>query len=253
MKLHQIRNATIVIEYNGIRFLIDPMFAPKEEYPPIIDKPWPLHNLPVPPKDILKNINAIIITHLHTYHFDKYAQDILPKNIKIFVQDIFDKNALEKEHFNNIEVVKPEGTEFEGIYLYKSECRHGVRELVEPLFLANGMRWEAMGVVFKSETEPTLYLTGDTLWFDGVKNALDTHKPEYTIVNPAYTQIGMNYPTIMGIEDLKVLHEYAPDTKIIASHMDSVSNASLNREDIRKSDVSDYVYLPADGEIMLLN
>ena len=258
MKLHQLRNATMIIEYSGKRFLLDPMFAGagvndgSAADMPIINNPWPLHNLPLPPKDIIKNIDAVIITHLHTDHFDKYAQEILPKEIKIFVQDFYDKNALEKEKFNNIEILSEDGTSFDGVTLYKTKCMHGVREESEFIFLANGMRWEAMGVVFKSENEPTLYLAGDTIWFEGVKEAIDIHKPKYIVVNSACTELGC-MPTIMGIEDIKNLHEYYPEGNLIASHMDCVGNSTLSRADLRVSEVKDYIYAPADGEIMLLD
>ena len=251
MKLHQIRNATIILEYAGKRFLIDPMFAPKGEYNLMSEEPWPYNPLPIPPKDIIKNIDAVIITHLHTDHFDKYAQEILPKGIKIFVQDVFDKNALEKEHFNNIEMLKYEGFEFDGIKLYKTNCMHGEREHAEHVFLANGMRYESMGVIFKSEAEPVLYLVGDTIWYEGVKYAIDTYKPQYIILNSAGAKAG-NTPILMGIEDIKTIHEYYPEGKLISSHMDSVGNSLLTRADVRNSEVKDYIYTPADGEIMFL-
>ena len=34
MNIHQIRNATIVVEYSGKKFLIDPMLAEKGTLPP---------------------------------------------------------------------------------------------------------------------------------------------------------------------------------------------------------------------------
>lgn len=253
MRLHQIRNATLIVEIKGVRFLVDPMFASKSEYQPITDKFWPFFDLPFSPKDIIKNIDAVILTHLHTDHFDKYAQEILPKSTKIFVQDMFDKNALEKEHFDNVEVINSEGSEFEGINLYKTECRHGVKALVEPFMLANGMRWEAMGVVFKADNEPTLYLAGDTLWFEGIKKAIDNYKPKYIVVNAAYAQTPAGIPIIMGIDDIKELHEYYPTGRLIASHMDNVGNAAITRTDLRQSEVKDYIYAPADGEIMTLS
>lgn len=261
MRLHQIRNATLIIEFSRKRFLVDPMFAGvnglkgvKGELLPLNNSEnfFPLHDLPFSPKDILKNIDAVIITHLHTDHFDKFAKDLIPKGMKIFVQDIFDKNALEKEHFNNLEIVKSEGTEFEGVKLYKTECCHGIRPFVEPIFLANGMRWEAMGVVFKAENEPVLYLAGDTVWYKGVKEALDIHKPKHIILNTSCTVISNNEPVIMGIDDIKEIHEYYPYGKLIASHMDCSSNSTLSRADLRASEVKDYIYTPADGEMMYL-
>lgn len=253
MKLHQIRNATIVLEYNGIRFLIDPMFAPKEAYQPITLKLWPYHDLPISPKDIVKNIDAVILTHLHTDHFDKYAQEILAKSTKIFVQDKYDKNALGKEGFNDIEIINKDGTKFEGIKLYNIECRQGIRALTEPVMLANGMRWEAMGVVFKSENEPALYIAGDTVWYDGIKDAIKAHKPKYIVLNTACTKTSQGFQTNMGTEDIKELHNYYPEGKLIASHMDNVGNETLCRVNLRDSEVKDYIYIPADGEIIMLD
>jgi len=253
MRLHQIRNATLVIEYSGNRFLVDPMFAPKEVYPPITLKPWPYHDLPMSPKDIVKNIDAVILTHLHTDHFDKYAQELLPKSIKIFVQDLYDKNALEKEHFDNIEILPKEGTDFNGVNLYKTDCMHGARATAEPVFLGNGMRWEAMGVVFTSENEPTFYLAGDTLMFNGVEHTVDKYKPKYIVVNAACAQTPTSGPIIMGIKDIKELHNYYPSGKLIASHMDNVGHSTLCRAELRTSEVKDYIYIPADGEIMVLD
>ena len=253
MRFHQIRNATLIIEYSGKRFLIDPMFAPKQANTPCVESPWPYHDLPMSPKDLVKNIDAVILTHLHTDHFDKYAQDLLPKGINIFVQDIYDKNALEKEHFNNIEILLPDGIEFEGVSLYKTECRHGMRAIAEPVFLGNGMRWEAMGVVFTSENEPTFYLAGDTIMYDGVKQAIDKYHPKYIVVNASCTQTSTSGPLNMGIEDIKELHEYYPEGKLIVSHLDNVVHSTLCRVELRQSEVKDYIYIPADGEIMVLD
>ena len=251
MKLHQIRNATIILEYAGKRFLIDPMFAPKGEYTLMSEEPWPIHDLPLSAKDIIKNIDAVVITHLHTDHFDEYARKILPKGIKIFVQDVFDKHALEKEHFDNIEILNFEGTEFDNIKLCKTGCMHGKRECVEHVFLANGMRYEAMGVVFMSKTEPVLYIAGDTIWYEGVKYAIDIHKPKYIILNPAYAKAG-DTPLLAGIDDIKAMHQYYPEGKLIASHMDCIGNAQLSKTDLHASEVNDYIYTPTDGEIMFL-
>lgn len=89
MNIQQIRNATVVIEYAGKKFLIDPILAKKGAYPPYPnslrqDQNNQLVSLPTS-IDQLINVDAVIVTHLHVDHFDEVAKDVLPKAIKMFV------------------------------------------------------------------------------------------------------------------------------------------------------------------------
>ena len=63
---HHIRNATSKITYAGLKILVDPYFAPKDSFL--------LVDLPLSIKEIIKGIDAVIVTHLHIDHWDKYAQ-----------------------------------------------------------------------------------------------------------------------------------------------------------------------------------
>ena len=68
MKIQQIRNATIIIEYAGKRFLVDPMLGGKGSFAPF---PFshhqklrnPLHDLPMKAEDIVHNIEHIKEPH----------------------------------------------------------------------------------------------------------------------------------------------------------------------------------------------
>ncbi|MCY8273511.1 MBL fold metallo-hydrolase, partial [Bacillus sonorensis] len=92
MKITQIRNATLLVEYAGKMFLIDPMLAEKGTYPPFPnslrqDQNNPLVSLPMSMDHIINDLDAVIVTHLHLDHFDDAAKDVLPKDIKMFVQN----------------------------------------------------------------------------------------------------------------------------------------------------------------------
>ena len=63
---------------------------------PIPTKDWniqrnPLHEISIPVEEIVKNIDFEYLSHLHFHHWDKAAADVLPKDIKVFVQDEKDK------------------------------------------------------------------------------------------------------------------------------------------------------------------
>lgn len=91
IKFEHIRNATSKITYKGITFLIDPMLAPKDAYPGFEGTynnhlRFPLVDLPNSIMEILKDIDAIIVTHTHLDHWDNYAVENIRKDIPMFVQ-----------------------------------------------------------------------------------------------------------------------------------------------------------------------
>ena len=260
MNIQQIRSATIIINFAGKRFLFDPMFTPKDGFPPIPecftpDRKWPLVDLPMPVEKIVENIDAVIMTHYHFDHFDEYAIKALSKDTKVFVQDDYDKNILLNFGFNNVEIIKDDGsTHLEEVKMYKTNCVHGIKATTMPYFSALNIRHEAMGVVFKNADEKTLYLAGDTIWSDCVKEAIEEYKPDIIIVNAAKARMLKSGPIIMGEEDIEKVHEFAPKAKIIASHMDTVGHATLNRTQLRefvvKNNLSESVLIPEDGDII---
>src|SRR5687768_2948950 len=118
MKITQIRNATIVVEYANKKFLIDPMLAEKGTYPSFPgtirqDQNNPSVSLPTSADDIISGVDAVIVTHLHLDHFDEAAQKLLPKGIKMFVQNEEDAKEVQNTGFQNVEVLTKD-TVFEG-------------------------------------------------------------------------------------------------------------------------------------------
>ena len=95
MKIKQIRSATLVIEYGGVRFLIDPWLAAKDSMPgfPGCANPelrQPTTPLPLPIEEIV-DVDAVIVTHVHTDHWDHTAAERIPADMPIFVQHAADK------------------------------------------------------------------------------------------------------------------------------------------------------------------
>lgn len=125
-----------------------------------------------------------------------------------------------------------------------------------PYYKKFGFRPDAMGVVFKATGEKTVYLAGDTIWCDFVKNAVDKFAPEIIIVNAAAAQLIHSGPIIMGTEDIAALRGYAPNAAVIATHMDAVGHATLSRDGLRAfitdNKLNKDFYIPADGETLAL-
>lgn len=262
MEFQQVRNATVIIDYAGKKFLIDPLFAPKDFFPPfpkslIPDRRWPMVDLPFAEEKIVEGIDVLILTHSHVDHFDEFAAKALSKDLKVFVQDDYDKKFMQKYGFKNIEILKENGTVFGDITLYKTDCLHGVMEKAMPYYKMFGFRPNAMGVVFKAENEPVIYLAGDTIWCDFVKNTIDKFAPNAIVINAAAAQLEHSGPIIMGTDDVLALRRYAPELPVIASHMDTVGHATLSRKQLRQfitvNKISYNFLIPNDGEILSLD
>lgn len=134
MNIKQIRNATIVVEYAGKKFLIDPVLAAKGTFPafgagvglpdaPRQDQFNPLVSLPISIDEII-NVDAVIVTHLHLDHFDDAAKEILPKDMQMFVQNEEDAKEVRNAGFQNVEVLN-EDTTLGDIKLTKTPGQHG--------------------------------------------------------------------------------------------------------------------------------
>lgn len=262
MKFQQIRNATSIITFADKRFLIDPLFAPKNFFDPIPkslipDRRWPMVDLPFEPDKIAQNIDAVILTHSHIDHFDDFAAKALPKDLKAYVQDEYDKHFLQKYGFSNVEILTKSGSTFGDITLYKTPCLHGVMEKAMPYYEMFGFRPDAMGVIFKQKDEPVLYLAGDTIWCDFVKNTIDKFAPNAIVINAAAAQLEHSGPIIMGTDDVLALRRYAPELPVIASHMDTVGHATLSRQQLKEfitaNKISHDFLIPEDGEIIYID
>jgi L-ascorbate metabolism protein UlaG (beta-lactamase superfamily) len=254
MNINQIRNATIVLEYAGKKFLIDPMLAEKGAYPPMQnpasnapqgDQNFPVVSLPIESTDtIIQDIDAVIVTHLHPDHWDEAAKELLPKEIKLFAQNEKDAAAIQKDGFKNVEVLH-EDTDFEGIKLIKTKGEHGRGEILKLAGLV-------CGVVFKHASEKTLYVAGDTVWYDAVQEEIDTHTPDVIVVNAGDNQFIQGGSLVMSKDDVFEVSKAAPHAKIIAVHMEAVNHWTLSREELKsfvnEKGISSNVLVPDDGE-----
>ncbi|WP_336758156.1 MBL fold metallo-hydrolase [Paenibacillus sp. USHLN196] len=250
MHIQLVRNATIIVHYAGKKFLIDPFLADKGLYDPFSagigeDLRNPIINLPMSVYDIIKDVDAVILTHLHLDHYDDIAKAVLPKGIKVFVQNEEDAKQVESDGFQQVEVLT-EDTLFEGIQLIKTKGEHGRgKDLLK-------MMGQVCGVVFKHANEKTLYLAGDTVWYEVVKNEISSHTPEIIVLNAGNNSFHDWGSLIMGKEDVYEVHKAAPNAKIISVHMEAVNHWTLSRKELKsfgeEKGFTSSLLVPEDGE-----
>ena len=252
MKFQQLRNATIIIEYAGKKFLVDPMLAEKGAFPGFEGTPNshianPLVHLPIPMDEIL-DVDAVIVTHIHPDHWDEAAIKLVPKDMLIFAQNENDAAQIKEQGFKNVRALE-EKTVFEDITLIKTPGRHGGEKTIEKYAELLGL---VSGVIFKHPNEKTVYIAGDTVWYEGVEENLKKYEPDVVILNSGDAQVLGYEPIIMDKKDVYEVYKAAPKATIIASHMESVNHAMLSRKELREflseQGMTQRVLVPEDGE-----
>lgn len=259
VEVQLIRNATVKIDFSGTTFLVDPMLSAKGEFPGFpgtyrSELRNPLVDLPFSAKEVLDSVEAVVVTHTHTDHWDEAAQKAIPKDLPVFTQNEADAKMIRSQGFKDVRVLDG-STTFKGVKLSKTGGQHGT-----DLWFADPVRSEAMGpvmgVVFSAPQTKTVYVAGDTVWRPEVDQALEQHKPDVVILNTGSALMSgfEQHPIIMGKQDTLQATKAAPNAAIVAVHMDSVNHMSLSRKElsefVKGQKIEKSVLIPADGESM---
>ena len=252
MQIRLLRHATLVISIAGTRLLVDPMLSQAEAMDPVLnasnDRRIPLLNLPMDQralKQLLGEIHAVVVTHVHRDHWDVCAVELLSKSLPIFCQPE-DRERIEQSGFSEVHPLDAPQT-FQSLRLQRTSGRHGTGE--------TGQRMGPVsGVVITAGREPSLYIAGDTIWCREVEDALTAYKPDVVVVNAGAAAFLTGGPITMTAEDVVHVCRAVPSAHIVAVHMEALNHCGLTRDMLRKflsrEGLGDRVDVPDDGDIL---
>jgi L-ascorbate metabolism protein UlaG (beta-lactamase superfamily) len=173
-----IGNATVLIRYGGITILTDPTFIHRHEQ---VSIGYGMHSTRVvdPAMDIkdLPPLDLIVLSHFHGDHFDQVAERDLDKSIPI----ITNREAAGELQQRGFRYSKPIDT-WSFVSVEKGDMRlrvtslpgrHGppLSDLVMPEVMGSMLEFEPVG-----GTPFRMYITGDTLLFDGLNEIPQRHR-----------------------------------------------------------------------------
>jgi L-ascorbate metabolism protein UlaG (beta-lactamase superfamily) len=244
MRLRLIRNATLELDYAGRRLLIDPMLDPAGARGPVADTPNdrrnPLVELPEPAEAIAARAEVVLVTHLHADHLDETAVALLAGDRPVLAQPP-DAETLRERGFSDVRPVGDE-LELDGLHVARTGGRHGTGKLAELLAPVSGF-------VLRAEGEPTVYVAGDTIWCDEVRDAIDEHAPDVVVVNASGARFNEGDPIVMTADDVVATARHATGAHVVAVHLEAINHCLETRGELlarlreERLDVS----VPADG------
>lgn len=235
MRLLLVRNATIVMEIAGRRILVDPMLDAVGARPPIEGTANPVANptapLPFAAEEVVRDLDAVLVTHRHRDHLDETAERLLPRGVPVFCQPE-DEVALRELGLGARPVV--DALAWDGLTITRTPARHGSGRLAELLAPVSGFVLEG------------LYIAGDTVWYDEIEATIERHRPRVAVVNAGGAELTEGGLIIMGIDDVREVVARVPT--VVAVHMESLNHCFLERETLRRAVPG--VLVPEDGETL---
>jgi L-ascorbate metabolism protein UlaG (beta-lactamase superfamily) len=247
MEIQEIRNATMKISYSGRTFLTDPYLAPKHSYDPFVGKTRnPTTDLLVPVEEILRGIDAVLVSHVHIDHFDRAAKELLPKEIPLFCQPT-DVEKLTGKGFESVRPVEHSDT-WKGVTITRTDGQHGTGIWLERL-------GDVSGFVLQGENEPTLFWVGDSIWCDPVEQVVKDFQPDVIVTHSGGAKFPDSDPIIMDAEQTIAVCKAAPNAVIVAVHLEALDHCLVARADLRSAAEKEGISLrqllvPSDGETL---
>lgn len=263
MKIHHLRNATFVIESGKYHILIDPMLSEKGALPPFArfrhkSRKNPTISLPENAPDIIGKTTHCLITHSqkfgikalqHSDHLDDPGESFLREgNIPVITREQ-DATYLGKRGLNVVTSLK----------YWQSEPIFGGEITAIPALHGHGWVHNLMangaGFFLQLPDEPSIYISGDTVYTKDVERALTEYRPDIAVMASGSASLDVGGPILMPLEELVTFVKNAPK-KVVANHLEALNHCPTTRAQLKKelenNGLLSRVFIPRDGETITI-
>ena len=245
MKIHHLRNATMIMTIGEHRLLVDPMLSAPASFPGFKlfgggRQKNPLVALPPEADAALDTVTDVLITHEHPDHLDPAAiRWISERNLPVWAGGV-DAPNLEKKGLI-VEVLRNGSL---GMAVERIPARHG-------RVLIGWMMGPVSGFFLAHPEEPSIYLTSDAVMSDTVVEAIDRLQPDLIIAPAGAANFGAFGDILFSVDELLTLIKRAPGA-VILNHLESLDHCPTTRRDLRErvraEGLDEKVHIPEDGE-----
>jgi len=228
LTLTLIGGPTALIEIDGFRLLTDPTF----DLPGTYQLPHvKLEKLagPALALDAIGEIDAVLLSHdQHSDNLDESGKHFLPKAKRVLTTEIGAKRL-----GGHAEGLAPwASTELSkngrSLTITATPARHGPHG-IEPF------AGEVIGFVVSSKDFRPIYISGDTVWYDGVAEVAQRFKAAVVMPFAGAAQTRGPFHLTMDTNDTVETARAFPDAVIVPVHTDGWAHFKQNANDLRVS------------------
>ncbi|MGH7118981.1 MAG: MBL fold metallo-hydrolase [Acetobacteraceae bacterium] len=222
---------TALIEIGGFRLLTDPTFDPPGEYSlphvTLVKTAGPARSAAA-----IGRIDAVLLSHdQHADNLDHSGKTFLTQADRVFTTIAGAKRLA--GHAEGLapweeRILSKQGSP--NLVITATPARHGPAG-IEPL------AGDVIGFVLRSNDPGArpVYITGDTVWYDGVAEVARRFNPGVVMPFAGAAQTRGPFHLTMDVNDVVETARTFPDARIVPLHYDGWRHFKQNAEDLRTS------------------
>lgn len=247
MKIHQLRNATLLLEVGEHRLLVDPVLGDVGSFLPFKfgkgRRRNPTVPLPNQAPDLLAQATGVLITHAHHVdHLDPAGVAwIKDRKLEVWASSL-DAPSLRSKGLAVKEV---------------SDGLGGLRWEVVPARHGRGpMAWflgPVTGFYISAPNEPSVYLTSDAVLTPDLLAAVKRLQPEVIVAPAGSANFGLGPDILFSVDELVELTK-SGSAEMVFNHMEAIDHCPTTRKQLRErlkaEGLSDRTHAPEDGETL---
>ena len=175
--------------------------------------------------DKVGKVDAVLLSHdQHSDNLDTSGRAFLNKAGRVLTTQIGANRV-----GGNAEGLAPwQSTELNGVRVTATPARHGPAG-IEPF------AGDVIGFVLEADGAPTVYVTGDTVWYDGVADVALRYRAGVVVLFAGSAQTRGPFNLTMNVNDaIETAHAF-PKATIVPVHCDSWAHFTQDRDDIVRS------------------
>jgi L-ascorbate metabolism protein UlaG (beta-lactamase superfamily) len=222
---------TVLIEADGFRLVTDPTFDAPGEYQ-LSYVTLTKTSGPALAADAIGKVDAVLVSHdQHSDNLDHAGRAFLAKATRVFTTGAgaarLDGNAEGLTPWQTTQLTGALGQKLE---ITATPARHGPAG-IEP------MSGDVIGFVlrFEQASIPPIYITGDTVWFDGVAEVARRFRAGVVLLFGGAAQTRGPFHLTMDTNDaIETAHAF-PDAVIVPVHRDGWAHLTQSGDDIERA------------------
>jgi len=229
LRFTYIGGPTALIEIAGIRFLTDPTFDDANtEY---ATGQYTLTKVrgPAVSADDVGRIDAVLLSHDHHFdNLDRRGRDLLSRAGHVLTTETgaarLTGNALGLKPWQSFQIQSADGR---AVSVTATPARHGP---------ATGDRGPVIGFLIEEEGEPSLYVSGDTVWYEGAAEVAKRARVGIALLFMGAAKVsvaGPSHLTMTASEAVEAARAFR-DAVIVPLHFEDWKHFTETRADIER-------------------